>query len=329
MDYYEELGVERSASPDEIRQAYKRLARLLHPDHCGDEQSRRLADLQMKRLNGLLRVLTNPSDRESYDRLLVSRTPAAGGPPGPLDWKAPRWLWRVLGAILLAGMLSLAIRAPRPAVTTARTHETAGEQTASVPQPKTSRAHVYERRVRVSARDDSEPNDAGADRELARARAPTNGHSMPGLEFEEPAPVRAMAVPVANPVAGLGLAPAGSALAGDWLFVPAPDVKTAGLYPPEYIELRVMEDAGVLRGRYRARYRVADKAISPTVAFEFEGRGLDGEARLPWTGAGGAQGEVTMRLLESGALEVTWEASRMGAELGLISGTATLVRRLD
>ncbi len=123
MDYYEELGVERSASPDEIRQAYKRLARLLHPDHCGDEQSRRLADLQMKRLNGLLRVLTNPSDRESYDRLLVSRTPAAGGPPGPLDWKAPRWLWRVLGAILLAGMLSLAIRAPRPAVTTARTHE--------------------------------------------------------------------------------------------------------------------------------------------------------------------------------------------------------------
>jgi hypothetical protein len=101
------------------------------------------------------------------------------------------------------------------------------------------------------------------------------------------------------------------------------------LYPPEYIELRVMEDAGVLRGRYRARYRVVDKAISPTVAFEFEGPGSDGEAKLPWTGAGGAKGEVTMRLLESGALEVTWEASRMGAELGLISGRATLVRRLD
>jgi hypothetical protein len=36
-----------------------------------------------------------------------------------------------------------------------------------------------------------------------------------------------------------------------------------------------------------------------------------------------------MRLLESGALEVTWQANRMGADLGLISGTATLVRKLD
>jgi hypothetical protein len=118
-------------------------------------------------------------------------------------------------------------------------------------------------------------------------------------------------------------------MAGNWLFVPAPDTKAAGLYPPEYIELRVMDDGGMLRGRYRARYRVSDRAISPTVAFEFEGRGLPGEAKLPWIGAGGAQGEITMRLLESGALEVTWQANRMGADLGLISGTATLVRKLD
>src|SRR5580700_6302662 len=34
MDYYEELGIDRSASPEEIRQAYKHLVRLLHPDHC-------------------------------------------------------------------------------------------------------------------------------------------------------------------------------------------------------------------------------------------------------------------------------------------------------
>ena len=37
MDHYEELGLDRSASPEEIRQAYKRLVRLLHPDRCSDE----------------------------------------------------------------------------------------------------------------------------------------------------------------------------------------------------------------------------------------------------------------------------------------------------
>ena len=325
MDYYQELGVEPSASPDEIRQAYKHLARLLHPDHCGDEQGRRLADLQMKRLNGMLQVLTNPVDRESYDRSFLARTPVLSGPPRSLDWKAPPWLWPALGAILLAGILSLLIRTPRPAATAARSQEVAVEQAVSAPKPKAPRAHAYERRARKPVADDSELEGLPGGDAPAQARGPAGGRSVPEPEFEEPAPVRAAAASVANPVAALGLAPASPSMAGSWLFVPAPDAKSAGLYPPEYIELRVMEDAGVLRGRYR----VADKAISPTVAFEFEGRGSNDEARLPWTGAGGAKGEVTMRLLESGALEVTWEASRMGAELGLISGTATLVRRLD
>jgi hypothetical protein len=118
-------------------------------------------------------------------------------------------------------------------------------------------------------------------------------------------------------------------LGGDWFFVPSPRMKNSGLYPPEYIELRVTEGSGILHGRYRARYQVADQAISPTVAFQFEGpAGVDG-ASLPWRGAGGATGQVTLRLLTSGAMEVTWVASRLGEELGLISGTATLVRKLD
>src|ERR1039458_163305 len=152
MDYYQELGVEHAASPDEIRQAYKHLARLLHPDHCGDEQSRRLADLQMKRLNGMLQVLTNPVDRQRYDRSLLSRTPTLSGPPGSLDWKAPKWLWPVLGAILLAGILSSLMRTPRPAALTAGAHEAAAGQVASPPEPNVSRPHAQERPVRDSAR---------------------------------------------------------------------------------------------------------------------------------------------------------------------------------
>ena len=50
---------------------------------------------------------------------------------------------------------------------------------------------------------------------------------------------------------------------------------------------------------------------------------------LPWNGSGGAKGEVTLRLLPAGNLEVDWIAHQLGQELGLISGTATSVRKIE
>jgi hypothetical protein len=118
-------------------------------------------------------------------------------------------------------------------------------------------------------------------------------------------------------------------LAGEWFFISTQRNSRRGLYPPEYIELRVTEEAGLVRGRYYARYRVMDQAISPAVAFQFQGRvGPDGGS-VPWSGTGGARGEVTLRLLASGSLEVTWVANELGRDLALISGTATLVRRIE
>src|SRR5258708_2236502 len=38
-------------------------------------------------------------------------------------------------------------------------------------------------------------------------------------------------------------------LSGEWLFVASPNRKSSGVYPPEYIELRVSEEAGIVRGR--------------------------------------------------------------------------------
>jgi len=67
MDYYEELGVGRSASVDEIRNSYKRLARLFHPDHCAEASARALAEVQMKRLNAMVATLLDPSERQRYD----------------------------------------------------------------------------------------------------------------------------------------------------------------------------------------------------------------------------------------------------------------------
>jgi len=118
-------------------------------------------------------------------------------------------------------------------------------------------------------------------------------------------------------------------LTGVWLLLPSPHAKTSGLYPPDYIELSLTEQSGILHGRYRARYHIPDQAISPTVSFQFEGQSGPDRASLPWSGAGGSKGEVRLRLLPSGTLEVSWVANQLSEELGLISGTATLVRKLD
>ena len=117
-------------------------------------------------------------------------------------------------------------------------------------------------------------------------------------------------------------------LTGDWFFVPTAETTKSG-YQPEFIELRLSEDGGMVRGRYRARYRVTDRAISPSVAFQFEGRTAAEGGVLPWRGTGGAQGEITLHLLANGNLEVEWAAAQLGEELGLIAGTATLVRKLE
>ena len=63
-DYYEVLGVPRSASSDEIRSAYRRLARQHHPD-VSQEQN---AEGQFKEINEAYEVLSNAEKRTTYDR---------------------------------------------------------------------------------------------------------------------------------------------------------------------------------------------------------------------------------------------------------------------
>ena len=70
------------------------------------------------------------------------------------------------------------------------------------------------------------------------------------------------------------------------------------------------------------------RPLPPTLLIMIEFAEI-GDNVLPWTGAGGARGEVRLRLLSSGVLEVSWAANQMGDNLGLISGTAALVRKLE
>jgi curved DNA-binding protein CbpA len=70
VNHFEELGLGRSAGPEEIRHAYRTLASLLHPDRQRTEQHRKLADLQMKRLNAAIETLLDPARRSDYETQL-------------------------------------------------------------------------------------------------------------------------------------------------------------------------------------------------------------------------------------------------------------------
>ncbi|TPX05199.1 molecular chaperone DnaJ, partial [Schumannella luteola] len=62
-DHYEVLGVERTASPEEIKKAYRRLARELHPDVNPSEE----AAERFKLVTHAYDVLSDPEQRERYD----------------------------------------------------------------------------------------------------------------------------------------------------------------------------------------------------------------------------------------------------------------------
>ncbi len=64
-DYYDVLGVERGASPEELKKAYRRLARQYHPDFNKEEPD---AEAKFKEISEAYEVLADPQKREQYDR---------------------------------------------------------------------------------------------------------------------------------------------------------------------------------------------------------------------------------------------------------------------
>ena len=65
VDYYKILGISKSASEDDIKKAYRKLARKLHPDLNPNDKN---ADKKFQQVNEANEVLSDPEKRKKYDK---------------------------------------------------------------------------------------------------------------------------------------------------------------------------------------------------------------------------------------------------------------------
>ncbi len=78
-DYYHVLGVSRSASPEDLKKAYRRLAHECHPDKNPGNPA---AEERFKELSEAYSVLSDPPKRANYDRFGSAGGPFGGARPG-------------------------------------------------------------------------------------------------------------------------------------------------------------------------------------------------------------------------------------------------------
>lgn len=97
--HYEVLGISVGASEEEVRQAYRRLVKVAHPDVAGDPVRFRL-------ITEAYDVLSERAKREAYDRTL--RSPSAGAPPTPRP-RYGRYGVVIVVALVVAGAVGLVV----------------------------------------------------------------------------------------------------------------------------------------------------------------------------------------------------------------------------
>src|SRR6185369_2613620 len=86
-DYYQSLGVSKTASDEEIRKAFRKLARKYHPDVAKNKAE---AEEKFKEINEAYEVLGDPEKRKKYDTLGANWNRPGGFQPPP-GWQGGRY----------------------------------------------------------------------------------------------------------------------------------------------------------------------------------------------------------------------------------------------
>ncbi len=354
MTLYEELGVPPDASPEAIREAYRNVARLLHPDSQTNPLLKESAEAQMKRINHLHDILCDPERRRRYDQELAEPAERGGAiiirtanPPEASRTSNGTLVWLAATAICAGFIVWLATRE------------------STIPAAYPQKTSVALTKAPIAARPKENPdrrdaqiawlwtqlNAANADRQRLMKQVAT---LEAGRKFQSPAETRqttpATTAPAIIPAVPPPIAPTAtfeiplpptlvpasfpavsrtdaSMWSGIWEYSrTGTQTNSETLLPPDFIKTTIDESRGWLRGQYRARYQVNDPKLSPEVAFHFEGKISGSSGRFNWIGAEGAKGDVRLRLI-SGSLEVNWQVTRLGKRLTLASGTAVLDRK--
>ncbi len=371
MDHYEELGIKGDASEDEIRQAHRRLAKLLHPDQQTDEGMKLLAETQMRRLNSIVAILVDPERRRQYDTQLKEGFPGVG--PGGLNARSPAscrtlrsvpwWVGSTVGGVLLtvgvawfwADHWGSSFGNHVPTYIPSQNQENDADAKRSfasdIRPPVPANSRPVPPRKQMTARFRSRTV-APVFAPQIQTKAPAPAHktlSLPATpvlapqttaEIQVPPPPRIAEVSISrveaatNSTALLPSTPkppeppttSQNPLEGEWVYAPKqPEKRKPGLYPPEFIHLKLFWNDGGLHGQYRAKYQVSDKPIPPVVNLILSPDNSD--HRFMWQSGNGSRGTLKISSIDASSIRVEWRTTVFSREPGLTAGMATLVRR--